>query len=105
MSATHLRLVYNERPIDAATRRINAAIDRMMESAREMRVSAASLQASSAALKVQADKLEQKIPLFDAAKASLAVEHRRALEIAADAGMLERDILQRADMSSRRLAA
>jgi hypothetical protein len=66
----------------------------MMTDARRMRIAASSLARSKRELVVAAGWIERKIPLFDEAKRRLLVERDRARDIANDAAIVERRILQ-----------
>jgi hypothetical protein len=96
MPVSYLRLVPTAKPASAATAfdRIEAAIDRMMADADRMRIAARRLRTSSRELFAIADQIEAKIPLFADAEARLLVERDRAYEIANDAAIIERRILQ-----------
>jgi len=96
MRPSHLRLVTAETPTASPTpfARIEAAFEQMMADARRMRIAASSLNRSSRQLFALADQIEEKIPLFADAERRLLVERDRAYEIANDASIVERRILQ-----------
>jgi hypothetical protein len=97
MTVTYLRLVSSSKTATAprsAAARIDAAVETMMRAARDLRRSSIVLQRSSQCLKATASDIAEKLPLFDAAEQRLMIERDRAYEIANDAAILERRILQ-----------
>ncbi len=73
--------------------RIMAASHAMMAQARSIRVAAGSLKTSAGHLKVIAGQMNDHLPVFAEAERRLLVERDRAYEIANDAAIIERRIL------------
>lgn len=96
MRAPNLRLVPATTPSIALTpaERIEAAFERMMAEARNMRIAAESLARSARRIFDSAGQIEKTVPLFAEAEQRLLVERDRAYEIANDAALIERRILQ-----------
>lgn len=96
MPVPYLRLVPTGTPTATLTAfdRITAAVGRMLADAQRLRMNAHSLDRSSRALSALANQIQEKLPLFDDARERLSIERDRAREIANDAALLERRILQ-----------
>jgi hypothetical protein len=96
MAVPQLRVVTSNEAAKSqnAFERIDAAVQRMMADARCIRIAAASLARSQRELTACASHLKATLPMFEEAERKLMVERNRAHEIANDAALIERRILQ-----------